>query len=192
MGQAFSSLRAVYRDIALPFFPIGAEQLSAGEHGTFDLIFSIHVLEHIPDLAAGLEAMSRVLAPNGRMVHACPNYAFPYDPHFGIPLLPLIPKRTSWLLPKHIAESGRWQSINFITAARLEGLADRLGLRVTYVPGLLGEMVRRTAKDPVFAARHRGIAGVFSRLARIGRVDALLARLPPRWVSPMIVSLERG
>jgi ubiquinone/menaquinone biosynthesis C-methylase UbiE len=43
-------------------------------HGAkFDLIFSSHLLEHLPDLQGALAEMSRVLDPQGVMVHLVPS-----------------------------------------------------------------------------------------------------------------------
>jgi SAM-dependent methyltransferase len=39
---------------------------------SFDLVFSSHVLEHLPDLPRALAEMRRVLRPAGRMVHVVP------------------------------------------------------------------------------------------------------------------------
>lgn len=44
----------------------GAERL---ERGSYDLIVSVAVLEHVYDLAAAFRAMDALLAPGGRMVH---------------------------------------------------------------------------------------------------------------------------
>ena len=30
----------------------------------------------------------------GAMIHMCPNYFVPYEPHFGIPLIPFAPRAT--------------------------------------------------------------------------------------------------
>lgn len=40
--------------------------------GSFDLIISLDVLEHIPDYRAGLREMARVLKPGGTLVMTCP------------------------------------------------------------------------------------------------------------------------
>ena len=63
----------------------------------FDLIFSNNVIEHISNLESSFEALAAALAKNGKMKHNCPNYLVPYDPHFGIPLLPFAPKKTPFL-----------------------------------------------------------------------------------------------
>ena len=41
--------------------------------GTFDLIFSSNLLEHLPDPAGAVSEMSRVLCDDGIMVHTMPN-----------------------------------------------------------------------------------------------------------------------
>ncbi len=76
------------------WLPIGAEKLDPAVHGHFDLIYSTNVLEHIPDLDGAFRGMASVLAPGGTMVHLCPNYLIPYEPHFGIPLVPFHPRIT--------------------------------------------------------------------------------------------------
>jgi 2-polyprenyl-3-methyl-5-hydroxy-6-metoxy-1,4-benzoquinol methylase len=73
------------------------------EHaGTFDLIFSNNVFEHVRDVQAALATLGALLRPGRVMVHNCPNYDVPYEPHFGIPLLPLRPASTARVLPKSI------------------------------------------------------------------------------------------
>ena len=64
-----------------------AEQLTI-EDGEFDFIFSINVMEHVKELDLAFEAITRVLHPEGQWVNSCPNYYFPYEPHYGIILIP--------------------------------------------------------------------------------------------------------
>jgi SAM-dependent methyltransferase len=42
------------------------------EAGTFDRVFAIHVLEHLPDLPAALRELRRLLKPTGRMTVVIP------------------------------------------------------------------------------------------------------------------------
>jgi len=73
-------------DLQLDVIEIKAEELINHTSGHFDLIFSCNVVEHIPDLEEALNGMLSVLAEDGVMVHSCPNYVVPYDPHFSIPV----------------------------------------------------------------------------------------------------------
>ena len=59
---------------------------AAGEHvplpsGTFDLIISHEVIEHVQDDRAAIQEMIRVLKSNGRVVIFCPNRGYPFETH---------------------------------------------------------------------------------------------------------------
>jgi SAM-dependent methyltransferase len=59
---------------------------SAGEFlplpsGTFDLILSHEVIEHVQDDRAAICEMVRVLKPGGRIVLFCPNRGYPFETH---------------------------------------------------------------------------------------------------------------
>lgn len=90
---------------------------SAGEflpfpEGTFDLILSHEVLEHVEDDRAAVEQMLRVLCPGGRMVVFVPNRGYPFETHgiywrgryhFGnIPLVNYLPRRWRDRLAPHV------------------------------------------------------------------------------------------
>jgi 2-polyprenyl-3-methyl-5-hydroxy-6-metoxy-1,4-benzoquinol methylase len=49
----------------------------------FDFIFSINVMEHLSDPYSVLLQMENALKPGGTYRFFCPNYDFPYEPHFG-------------------------------------------------------------------------------------------------------------
>jgi 2-polyprenyl-3-methyl-5-hydroxy-6-metoxy-1,4-benzoquinol methylase len=49
----------------------------------YDLIFSINVMEHLKDPYAVLNQMNTALKLGGKYRFFCPNYDFPFEPHFG-------------------------------------------------------------------------------------------------------------
>jgi len=49
--------------------------------GTFDLILSHEVIEHVQDDCAAIQEMVRTLRPGGRAVIFCPNRGYPYETH---------------------------------------------------------------------------------------------------------------
>ena len=49
--------------------------------GSFDVVFSHEVIEHVTDDAAAAAEMARVLAPGGRIVMFCPNRLYPFETH---------------------------------------------------------------------------------------------------------------
>ena len=49
--------------------------------GTFDLILSHEVIEHVQDDRAAIREMIRILKPGGRAVIFCPNRGYPFETH---------------------------------------------------------------------------------------------------------------
>jgi SAM-dependent methyltransferase len=108
---------------------------AAGENlpfppGSFDLILSHEVLEHVQDDRLAVTEMVRVLGPGGRMVIFAPNRGYPYETHgiywrgryhFGnIPLVNYLPRRLRDRLAPHV---------RIYTAGDLERLFDDLPVR---------------------------------------------------------------
>lgn len=149
--------------------------------GPFDLVFSNNVIEHVDDVDRAFVALAALLNDDAVMLHHCPNYSVPYEPHFGIPLLPGRPAATAKILPARIADSSLWASLNFVRARDVAALGDRLGASVEFRAGVLADSFARLG-EAEFGERH-------PVLRRVGRVmavlDPLVRRLPPRWVTPM-------
>jgi 2-polyprenyl-3-methyl-5-hydroxy-6-metoxy-1,4-benzoquinol methylase len=166
-----------------PHHPIGVDELEEHQLGLFDLIFSNNVLEHVPDVERALTALDASLAVGAEMVHGCPNYAVPYEPHFGLPLVPMRPAATARLLPRHVRESGLWRSLNWITARQVARVAERHRRTVEFTRGTLADSVARLGDDEEFAARH----GVLARLDPLLRhLLTPLRAVPPRCSTPMV------
>jgi 2-polyprenyl-3-methyl-5-hydroxy-6-metoxy-1,4-benzoquinol methylase len=172
---------------------IPAEALAPESHGQFELIFSVHVLEHIIDLDAAFAGMVRVLSPGGTMIHLFPNYAVPYEPHFGIPLVPFLPRATAILYRRRISRGEDvWRSLNFITVHRFARLSRKHDLFVEFRRGVLYDFLRRFAEDPIFAARHRnGFVGpLFLGLQVLGLLSSM-RYIPPQLATPAIAVARR-
>lgn len=130
----------------------------------YDLIFSINVFEHLGDWRRGIDAAVRLLNDVGHLVFLCPNYTFPYEPHFGIPLL--IGAKASRLafsrrierVERETDSLGLWNSLNFITANAVKRHCVRNGYKVVFDQAITGRMVGRLATDGEFAAR-QGLLG---------------------------------
>lgn len=163
---------------------IGAEELDESLHGLFGVIFSNNVLEHVHDPAAALRSLTNVMTCDGLMVHSCPNYSIPFEPHFGIPLLPVRPAWTRRVLPSSIGKSALWTSLNFIRARDVQRLARGLGLDVYFRSGSLAAAVERLGTDAGFRARHRMLAIIGRVLVAIG-VTTPLQWVPASWSTPM-------
>ena len=170
--------------------PHRAEQLDPREHGTFDLIFSVNVLEHIPALEEAMAAMTGVLARNGVMRHTCANYTVPYDPHYELPLIPLAPRATAWLVPG-LARQEVWQSLNFITHGRVMRFCRRHGLACQFDRGQLAQALNRMNRDAAFLSRRGRLARLIHGLVQSTGMIGLLEHVPPKWATPMVFTCRR-
>ena len=80
--------------------------------GTFDLILSHEVIEHVQDDRAAIREMIRTLKPGGRVVIFCPNRGYPFETHgiywrgkyhFGnIPIVNYLPHALRDKLAPHV------------------------------------------------------------------------------------------
>jgi 2-polyprenyl-3-methyl-5-hydroxy-6-metoxy-1,4-benzoquinol methylase len=165
---------------------MGAAELRPDKHGMFDVLFSVNVLEHIPDLEAAITGMCGVLRPGGVMRHTCPNYLVPYEPHFGIPLVPLFPRATALFLPS-ARNTELWRSLNFVTLAQMRRAFARHRLDCVFSPGAMYAAFARLEKDQKFRERQHSkgvVASAYFILRRFGLLR-LVASLPPVLATPM-------
>ncbi|GLS32775.1 hypothetical protein GCM10007937_44850 [Mesorhizobium albiziae] len=163
----------------------GAEVLDPERNGRFDIIFSANVLEHVSDLEAVVGALARVLSADGVMVHTCPNYTVPYEPHYRMPLLPFAPAATPWARGRKAEDL--WRSFNFVTAGELERLMQRAGLKPVFAKGIMAQAFERVLLDQGFAGRHSpAMASVAKFLKATGGLN-LLRRWPPQFATPLVV-----
>ena len=171
---------------------IAAEDLSEDSHGLYDLIFSVHVLEHVPDVDRTFSAMTAVLKPGGSMVHLCPNYTFPYDPHFFIPILFWSPRFTAFVYKSHIGKApSLWASLNFIRSGQIKKLAVKHGMERSFQKGVMADFFERLLTDTVFSMRHKGFAAKCAAAIARSPFIALLRIMPASCTSPMIITLKK-
>lgn len=161
-----------------------AETFDFSQTEKFRLIVSNNVLEHIPDVDRALTNLNHALSTDGVMVHSCANYSFPFEPHFGIPLVPMIPRLTSRLLPLSIVSSGLWQSLNFIKYSQVKRNSRRSQMTCRFRKGTMSKSIKRLRLDQEFSERHAAI----SRLVRwklLYRLLLLVTSIPRRFATPM-------
>lgn len=74
----------------------------------FDIIESIHVVEHVRDLALYLSELVRVLKPGGMCYLECPDRLFPVELHTMFPVIHWLPKAVGDRLGKAVAGLPFW------------------------------------------------------------------------------------
>jgi hypothetical protein len=124
-----------------------------------------------------------MLSTSGLMIHCCPNYTVPFEPHYNLPLIPVCPAYTAFLRPG-LRARGLWQGLNFITVKRVARLCARHGLQAEFAKGMSARAFERILADPLFSSRKQGFAGLAAMLQKTGLLR-LLRILPPSLDTPM-------
>jgi SAM-dependent methyltransferase len=158
----------------------------------FDFAFSLNVMEHIDLPDEAIARVSDALKTGASYRFLCPNYLFPYEPHFNIPTF--FTKALTWRLMHQRIEgntrmddpNGVWRSLNWITVPRVKrAAANDPTLTSRFSRETLSWMFERALNDQQFADRRAkwmllGIrAAVSLRLHR-------LATLIPAMLQPIM------
>lgn len=183
-AEMFASVKQFFQLPEGRIIDAAAEDLSPQIINNTDIIFSLNVMEHIKpqNLLAAFVGMKSVLAKEGVMLHHCPNYIIPFEPHYGLPLVPFFPHITGKL--KGVYNDGVWQSLNFITYYKVIKLAQKSGLQVIFQKGLMAEAFTRLEKDEVYASRHKLLSKLFPLLKYSG-IIWFMRQIPPALCTPM-------
>lgn len=151
----------------------------------YDLIYSINVFEHLPDWQHFITFVKQNLTPAGKCVILCPNYGFPYESHFRLPIL--FTKKSSYrLFKKHIdnyerslGAEGLWDSLNFIRWSQLRKELHHQNLSYIFHTTILDDMIARLDTDAEFAERQKIIALPAKFVKKTGLLRLL--KLPIFW-----------
>lgn len=130
------------------------------EDQQFDFAFSVNVMEHIDDVPQGLQAIFRALKPGASYRFTCPNYLFPYEPHFNMPTL-FVKSLTARVFHDRIYKSvlaeepaALWNSLNWINVLQVKTVCRHLdGARLEFNRAMLCESLERMIRDAEFAGR---------------------------------------
>ncbi len=150
--------------------------------GGWDLIFLVNVFEHLPNWRHFLRFVRERLADNGACVILCPNYGFPYESHFRLPII-LEKATTRRAFAKRIAQfegehdlRGLYDSLNFVKLADVRVAAREAGLALEVDVAVIRAMIDRLDSDREFASRQRAIAPLAKLVRRSALLDWMLSR----------------
>ena len=140
----------------------------------FDFAFSINVMEHLKDPYFALLHIVKTLKKGAVYRFICPNYDFPYEPHFRKWLISktnkafvLSRKRaSSKFIPKDKAHE-LYNSLNFITLRKIRGNIKEESIKIVVNRNALFELMIRAVDDSELRKRHPS-------LSRVGKAILLL------------------
>jgi 2-polyprenyl-3-methyl-5-hydroxy-6-metoxy-1,4-benzoquinol methylase len=123
----------------------------------FELIFSINVMEHLHNPYEVITQLSNSLTALGKYRFLCPNYDFPYEPHFAKWIW--FRRKGSFYLKLSRASHSKdlYHSLNFITVKKLLNSTKKTNIRVTLNKNGLFDLLKRASKDSSLRGRHKGI-----------------------------------
>lgn len=181
VGSGFAKTEAPLKIIAgrtgLTIHRCGYEDFRS--EGGYDLIFSINVFEHVADWRDYLTRTHGWLAPGGLSIALCPNYAFPWEPHFRLPIVATkgltkaVFARAIESYERDFDYAGLWASLNFVTKRQVLRYARDAGLTLSSDETVMRRMFARLFTDPAFARRQRALAGIAGLLYRTGLTRVL-------------------
>ena len=137
--------------------------------GSFDLVACTHVYEHVSDAQKMLDEIFRVLKPGGACYFAAGNRLMWTEPHYGLPLLSVVPRPLAHAYVRIAGKAARYHELH-LTHRGLRRLVGRFKLH---------DYTRK-----IVAAPEAFVAGY---MLRPGSLKAMLAKLLSKhlyWLMP--------
>lgn len=104
-GVEVSRQRAARLGLRNAFFRQGVGEALPFDNASFDFVISLAVLEHVQDVPAVVSEVFRVLKPGGHAYFEVPNNLFPFEGHYKMAWLPMMPKA---LAKRYVAMRGAY------------------------------------------------------------------------------------
>jgi len=159
----------------------------------FDYIFSINVMEHLKNPYPVLLQMVSTLENGGKYRFFCPNYDFPYEPHFGKWLF--LRKNKAFYLQGGRAKSnsmpleetlGLHRSLNYITLNKISKYCELKRIKIIPRRKAFYGLLERAIYDEGLSARH-GVLTSIVKLIYFFKFHHLAKIVPVRYQPVMDV-----
>ncbi len=145
----------------------------------YDLIFSVNVLEHVEDWIVYIENSKKLLSPKGKCVILCPNYDFPYESHYIIPII-LNKNFTKFLFKNKITKHDKkhnlkdhWENINFVSKRKIKKYLLKNNYNFYFDEKIKDRLIERVSND-LELKRKQGIAGKLAVMSKKIYLDKLI------------------
>lgn len=196
--SSLKQLNRIVKDSGVSIENIGYEDFFPTKK--YSLIFCINVFEHLKDWRDFLNKAKGLLEKDGRLIILCPNYGFPYESHFRIPIL-INKSITLNLFKKYIQRyevehncEGLWNSLNFVKKRdvidKCNGELKANGKLFKLIDDLsiLDFMIQRIVYDSEFRKRQKIIGSLALIMKKLGVIKFL--KLFPNFLPYMKLDLQ--
>ncbi|MEW9922320.1 class I SAM-dependent methyltransferase [Marimonas sp. MJW-29] len=145
----------------------------------YDLVYLVNVLEHLRDWRHFLATLPRFLKPGGRCLVLCPNYDFPFEPHFNLPViaskstLARIFRRRIAYVENTYGVHGLWDSLNFVRLSEIKRHLLETPFQLNVRHEVSDRMIERFSYDRVYK-HYFPLIGAFGAILRVAGVTRLL------------------
>ena len=147
----------------------------------FDLIISFNVFEHVDDPIKYIKKIDSFLNNHGKSIILCPNYDFPYEPHFVIPII--YNKHLTFKLFKSkivnheikTGEKGLWQGLILCSKKKIENYLKKNKYNYNFDQGIVERLLSRIHNDQSEYFQKR--QGLMAKIAKFGmklKLDKIL------------------
>ena len=187
-GDGFSGLKelnSAVRQMGVKLNIEGYEQYQA--QSKYDFIYCVNVFEHVDDWRHFLSWAVNNLKEGGEFFVLCPNYGFPYEPHFKIPKI--FSKKLTYKVFKNYIKNfeqenqclGLWNSLNLVKKSEITAYCKEKSSELNVVMrddiSIVNDMIERLSKDAEFRRRQNVIGKVARILNAIGVLN-LIKKFP--------------
>ncbi|MDA8952426.1 class I SAM-dependent methyltransferase [Pseudomonadales bacterium] len=159
----------------------------------YDLIYCVNVFEHVDDWRNFIDWAASKLDDGGVFFVICPNYGFPYESHFRIPII-FNKKITHQLFKQYINSFeqrngwvGSWASLNFVKKKEVRNFINQKKqpskFKMQDDLAVIDNLVERVVEDVEFRKRQRFIGGIAVMMKKIGVFK--LIKLFPNYIPYM-------
>ena len=164
----------------------------------FNFAFSINVMEHVTEIEKVLNHIMNQIDDQGSYRIFCPNYDFPYEPHFG-KFIFRRKKRSFYLSRKKNLKStvqglndrDLLESINFITFKKLSTICHLLRYQIAVNKNAFYEIVLRSSGDIELKKRHLKLQLIVQLIIKL-KVHKILKYVPVAYQPVIDVDISRN
>jgi len=160
------------------FFINNATVENFNKEKKYDLIFSVNVFEHVKNHPEYINKTLKLLKKDGVNIIISPNYDFPYEPHFVLPLIinkDITYSIFKYFINKHEAkteEHGLWRGLNLNGKKKIEKILKDQNISYTFDYEIKDRILERVFKDKVFKTR-QGFAATLTIIGSYLKIDKL-------------------